>query len=72
LDNVAELKDAENFSRPAETGAGLKSRRISNSMPDKIVVEVSDLDKEFASASRLPGKRGKFLGKGATAVRSLP
>ena len=59
------------FSRPAETGAGLKARRMSINLPDDFVVDTVALDKEFTSASKLPGKRGKFIGKGATATVKL-
>ena len=41
------------------------------SLPDDFVVDTVDLDKEFTSASKLPGKRGKLLGKGATSTVKL-
>ena len=68
---VAELSGPDFFSRPAETGAGLKARRISVSLPDDFVVDTVELDKEFQSASKLPGKRGKLIGKGATSTVKL-
>ena len=68
---IAELGAAEYFSRPAETGAGLKARRMSISLPDDFIVDSVELDKEFTSASRMPGKRGRLLGKGATATVKL-
>ena len=68
---VAELGAPDYFSRPAETGAGLKARRMSVSLPDDFVVDTVDLDKEFQSASKLPGKRGKLIGKGATSTVKL-
>ena len=68
-DGVYTSKDF--FSRPAETGAGLKARRMSMNLPDDFVVETGQLEKEFSSASKLPGKRGKNLGKGATATVRL-
>lgn len=55
------------FSRPANEGVGMKARRLSLSLPDEFVVDSCDLDKEFKSSSLMPGKRGKVLGKGATA-----
>ena len=68
---IAELGPAEYFSRPAETGAGLKARRMSISLPDDFIVDSVELDKEFTSTSRVPGKRGRLLGKGATATVKL-
>ncbi|MCJ1474017.1 hypothetical protein MMC13_002675 [Lambiella insularis] len=59
------------FSRPAETGAGLKARKMSVNFPEDFLVDTIELDKEFTSASKLPGKRGKHLGKGATATVRL-
>ncbi|KAJ4290490.1 hypothetical protein N0V90_010707 [Kalmusia sp. IMI 367209] len=55
------------FSKPANEGVGMKARRLSLSLPDEFVVDSCDLDKEFKSSSLMPGKRGKILGKGATA-----
>ena len=68
---VAELSGPDYFSRPAESGVGLKARRISVSLPDDFVVDTVDLDKEFQSASKLPGRRGKLIGKGATSTVKL-
>jgi protein-serine/threonine kinase len=58
------------FSRPAETGAGLKARRMSLNLPDDFVVDSVELDKEFSSATKLPGTK-KLLGKGASAIVKL-
>ncbi|PVH99146.1 Pkinase-domain-containing protein [Periconia macrospinosa] len=55
------------FSKPAAQGVGMKARRLSLSLPDEFVVDCCELDKEFKSSSLMPGKRGKCLGKGATA-----
>lgn len=55
------------FSKPAAEGVGMKARRLSLSLPDEFVVDSCELDKEFKSSSLMPGKRGKCLGKGATA-----
>jgi protein-serine/threonine kinase len=55
------------FSKPAAQGVGMKARRLSVSLPDEFVVDCCDLDKEYKSSSLMPGKRGKVLGKGATA-----
>ncbi|PSN60010.1 Pkinase-domain-containing protein, partial [Corynespora cassiicola Philippines] len=55
------------FSKPATEGVGMKARRLSLSLPDEFVVDSCDLDKEFKSSSMFPGRRGKCLGKGATA-----
>ncbi|PQE17886.1 kinase domain containing protein [Rutstroemia sp. NJR-2017a BBW] len=51
----------------AETGIGLKSRRLSVSLPDDFTVDVVELDEEYAPQSKLIGRRGKSIGKGATA-----
>jgi len=45
----------------------MKARRLSLSLPDDYVVDYCELDKEFKSSSLMPGKRGRRLGKGATA-----
>jgi protein-serine/threonine kinase len=55
------------FSKAAAEGVGMKARRLSLSLPDEFNVEYCDLDKEYKSSSLMPGKRGKCLGKGATA-----
>ena len=57
----------DTFSKPAAEGVGMKARRLSLSLPDEFVVDSCDLDKEFKSSSLMPGKRGKVLGRGATA-----
>ena len=57
----------DTFSKPAVEGVGMKARRLSLSLPDEFVVDSCDLDKEFKSSSLMPGKRGKVLGRGATA-----
>lgn len=55
------------FSKPAEAGVGMKARRLSVNLPDEFIIDWCTLDKEFKSSSLMPGKRGKILGKGATA-----
>ena len=59
------------ISMPAATGVGLKARRMSTSLPDDFTVDTIELTKEFTSPSILPGKRGKMIGKGATATVKL-
>ncbi|OBT65444.1 HAL protein kinase [Pseudogymnoascus sp. 23342-1-I1] len=56
---------------PAEAGTGLKARRMSLSLPDDFWVDVVDLHKEFSDQSKLIGRRGKTLGKGATSKVTL-
>ena len=51
----------------AETGSGLKSRRMSLSLPDDFTVDVVELYTEYCDQSKLLGRRGKSVGKGATA-----
>ena len=41
------------------------------SLPDDFVVDTVELDKEFAKASKMPGKKGKLLGGGATSTVRL-
>lgn len=56
---------------PAETGIGLKSRRMSLSLPDDFTVDVAELYSEFSDQSMLIGRRGKSVGKGATSKVKL-
>jgi protein-serine/threonine kinase len=51
----------------AEAGTGLKSRRMSLSLPDDFAVEVVELYSEYTDQSKIVGRRGKNVGKGATA-----
>ena len=55
----------------AETGAGTKSRNLSMSIPDDFAIDVVPLYSEYARQSILPGRRGKFVGEGATATVRL-
>ncbi|KAF9696672.1 hypothetical protein EKO04_005516 [Ascochyta lentis] len=55
------------FSKPPEKGVGMKARRLSLNLPSDYIIDQCELDKEFKSSSLMPGKRGKILGKGATA-----
>lgn len=56
---------------PAEAGTGLKARRMSLSLPDDFRVDVVALHKEFSDQSKIIGRRGKTLGKGATSKVTL-
>ncbi|KAK4194092.1 kinase-like domain-containing protein [Triangularia verruculosa] len=49
---------------PAETGTGLKARRMSLSLPDDFVVDVAELQSEFEYEHKLLGRHGKSFGKG--------
>ncbi|KAK6581679.1 hypothetical protein PZA11_005376 [Diplocarpon coronariae] len=51
----------------ADTGTGLKSRRLSMSLPDTFLVDEGDLYSEFSDQSKIVGRRGKTIGRGATA-----
>lgn len=55
------------FSKPPEQGVGMKARRLSLNLPSDYIIDQCELEKEFKSSSLMPGKRGKILGKGATA-----
>ncbi|KAM0146396.1 hypothetical protein ACHAPG_011155 [Botrytis cinerea] len=57
----------EPWAMPAETGIGLKSRRMSMSLPDDLLVDVVELDEEYHQQTTFIGRRGKQIGKGATA-----
>ncbi|KAF2493027.1 Pkinase-domain-containing protein [Lophium mytilinum] len=65
-DNTVGLT-ANILTQRAAEGVGMKARRLSTSLPNEFNVDHVDLDKEFKSSSLMPGKRGKLLGKGATA-----
>lgn len=52
-------------------GTGLKARRMSLILPDDFTVEVVDLHSEFSDQSKILGRRGKALGKGATSTVAL-
>ncbi|KAF2631681.1 Pkinase-domain-containing protein [Macroventuria anomochaeta] len=55
------------FSKAPEKGVGMKARRLSLNLPSDYIIDQCELEKEFKSSSLMPGKRGKVLGKGATA-----
>ncbi|TVY13446.1 Serine/threonine-protein kinase HAL4/SAT4 [Lachnellula arida] len=65
------LPERSIWALPAETGIGLKSRRMSLSLPDDFTVDVADLYSEFSDQSKLVGRRGKSIGKGATSKVKL-
>lgn len=71
MSQIARMEPDHFISRPAATGTGLKSRRMSATLPDDFDVETVELSEEFASGSFLPGRRGKLIGKGATATVKL-
>lgn len=54
------------FSKHAVEGAGLKARRLSTSLPTDFQVDWCELNEEF-KGSKLFARRGKTIGKGATA-----
>ena len=56
---------------PAESGTGVKARRMSLSLPDDFTVDVVELLSEFEYAHKLLGRHGKHLGKGATSKVTL-
>lgn len=71
MSHINKLKPDNFISMPAATGVGLKARRMSTSLPDDFDVATVELHDEFTSGSLLPGKRGKLVGKGATATVKL-
>ncbi|KAK0725704.1 kinase-like domain-containing protein [Lasiosphaeris hirsuta] len=56
---------------PAETGTGVKARRMSLSLPDDFTVDVAELASEFEYLHKFLGRHGKHLGKGATSKVTL-
>ncbi|KAG5984754.1 hypothetical protein E4U55_003398 [Claviceps digitariae] len=56
---------------PPEAGTGVKARRMSLSLPDDFTVDVAELLSEFEYQSKLLGRHGKHLGKGAASKVSL-
>ncbi|KAK0612294.1 kinase-like domain-containing protein [Bombardia bombarda] len=56
---------------PAETGTGVKARRMSLSLPDDFTVDVVELLSEFEYLHKFLGRHGKHLGKGATSKVTL-
>ncbi|KAK3311474.1 kinase-like domain-containing protein [Chaetomium strumarium] len=56
---------------PAETGTGVKARRMSLSLPDDFTVDVVELSSEYEYQHKLLGRHGKHLGKGATSKVTL-
>ncbi|KAK3331134.1 kinase-like domain-containing protein [Apodospora peruviana] len=56
---------------PAESGTGVKARRMSLSLPDDFTVDVVELLAEFEYQHKLLGRHGKHLGKGATSKVTL-
>lgn len=59
------------ISMPAATSEDLKSRRLSTSFPADFNVDTVELHEEYTSGSKLPGRRGKLVGKGSTAIVKL-
>jgi protein-serine/threonine kinase len=78
LDGACEQKEGNEvpmrrqpWGMAAETGSGLKARRMSLSLPDDFTVDVVELYSEYADQSKMIGRRGKTLGNGATANVAL-
>ena len=71
MSHINQMRPDNFISMPAATGAGLKARRMSTSLPDDFDVDTVELHDEFTSRSLVPGKRGKLVGKGATSTVKL-
>ncbi|RFU74158.1 hypothetical protein TARUN_8093, partial [Trichoderma arundinaceum] len=56
---------------PPDAGTGAKARRMSLSLPDDFNVDVAELQDEFEYQSKLLGRHGKHLGKGAASKVTL-
>lgn len=50
-----------------DTGAGVKARRLSLSLPDEMVIDVGDLNQEFEYTHKFFGRHRETLGKGESA-----
>lgn len=59
------------WAMPPEAGTGVKARRMSLSLPDDFTVDVAELLSEFEYQSKLLGRHGKHLGKGAASKVTL-
>ncbi|PVH76335.1 kinase-like protein [Cadophora sp. DSE1049] len=66
-DPQVQLPSRQVWGLAADTGTGLKSRRLSMSLPDAFMVDEVELYSEFCDHSKIVGRRGKTVGKGATA-----
>jgi protein-serine/threonine kinase len=69
--NIAHLPQRQIWGLAADSGTGLKARRMSLSLPDDFVIDVVELYTEYSNQSKLVGRRGKSVGKGATANVNL-
>lgn len=77
--NVAKHADEEKmypperlpWALPPDAGTGAKARRMSLSLPDDFTVDVAELLSEFEYQSKLLGRHGKHLGKGAASKVTL-
>lgn len=56
------------ISIPPTTGAGSKSRHLTPGLADNFNVDTCELNDLYVSTSKIPGKRGKVIGKGTTAT----
>lgn len=56
---------------PPDAGTGAKARRMSLSLPDDFTVDVAELLTEFEYQSKLLGRHGRHLGKGAASKVTL-
>jgi protein-serine/threonine kinase len=54
-----------------DAGTGTKARRISISLPDDFTVDVGELMRDFEYQSKLLGRHGRHLGKGAASKVTL-
>ena len=59
------------WAMPPDAGTGVKARRMSMSLPDDFTVDVAELQSEFEYQSKLLGRHGKHLGKGAASKVTL-
>lgn len=65
---VAARDKHPDFAFPADKGVGVKSRRLSTSLPDDFAVDTCELYQEFTYGGLIHGIKRKEIGKGATAT----
>lgn len=61
------LPERQVWGMAPDAGTGLKARRLSLSLPDDFLVDVVELYSEYSDQNKVLGRKGKSIGRGATA-----
>lgn len=61
-------RDDPDIAIPAKFGVGLKSLQLGTALPSNFNVGYCELSDEFCSRRKIPGKSGRAIGRGATAI----